>query len=90
MAIFPVPMKPTVMRPLGAARSWAPKTDAGTTSGRTILKRLLAKADILIESFPPGHMAGVYQAFTELYYARPFKAAKDPVKTPAGKAAKGR
>ena len=23
---------------------------------------------------PPGHMAGVYQAFTEFYYARPFKA----------------
>jgi hypothetical protein len=35
-------------------------------------------------------MAKVYQAFTEFYYARPFKAAKKPVKTPAGKAAKGR
>jgi uncharacterized phosphosugar-binding protein len=27
-----------------------------------------------VRGVPPGHMAGVYQAFTEFYYARPFKA----------------
>ncbi|MCJ7487725.1 MAG: sugar isomerase domain-containing protein [Candidatus Aminicenantes bacterium] len=27
-----------------------------------------------VPGVPPGHMAGVYQAFTEFYYARPFKA----------------
>ncbi len=27
-----------------------------------------------VRGIPPGHMAGVYQAFTEFYYARPFKA----------------
>lgn len=27
---------------------------------------------------PKGHMAGVYQAFTEFYYARPFKAKRKP------------
>ncbi|MBE3129438.1 MAG: sugar isomerase domain-containing protein [Acidobacteria bacterium] len=27
-----------------------------------------------VHGVPPGHMAGVYQAFTEFYYARPFKA----------------
>jgi len=27
-----------------------------------------------VKGVPPGHMAGVYQAFTEFYYARPFKA----------------
>jgi uncharacterized phosphosugar-binding protein len=26
-----------------------------------------------VRGVPPGHMAGVYQAFTEFYYARPFK-----------------
>ena len=26
-----------------------------------------------VPGVPPGHMAGVYQAFTEFYYARPFK-----------------
>ena len=40
--------------------------DAGTASGRTILKRLLAKADILIESFPPGHMAGLGLGYDDL------------------------
>ncbi len=33
--------------------------DIGTTSGRIILERLLAKADVLIESYPPGHLAGL-------------------------------
>jgi uncharacterized phosphosugar-binding protein len=28
-----------------------------------------------VRGVPPGHMAGVYQAFTEFYYARPFKVA---------------
>ena len=27
-----------------------------------------------VRGVPPGHMAGVYQAFTEFYYARPFMA----------------
>jgi uncharacterized phosphosugar-binding protein len=27
-----------------------------------------------VRGVPPGHMAGVYQAFTEFYYARPFRA----------------
>jgi len=40
--------------------------DAGTASGRTILKRLLAKADILIESFPPGHMPGLGLGYDDL------------------------
>jgi uncharacterized phosphosugar-binding protein len=29
-----------------------------------------------VKGVPKGHMAGVYQAFTEFYYARPFKAKK--------------
>ncbi len=29
-----------------------------------------------VKGVRPGHMAGVYQAFTEFYYARPFKAKK--------------
>jgi CoA:oxalate CoA-transferase len=40
--------------------------DAGTASGRIILKRLLAKADILVESFPPGHMAGLGLGYDHL------------------------
>jgi len=40
--------------------------DAGTASGRTILTRLLAKADILIESFPPGHMASLGLGYDDL------------------------
>jgi uncharacterized phosphosugar-binding protein len=43
-----------------------------------------------VRGVPPGHMAGVYQAFTEFYYARPFKAAKKTVRTRVRKAAKGR
>jgi hypothetical protein len=35
---------------------------------------------------PSGHMAKVYQAFTEFYYARPFRAAKKAAK-PGRKAA---
>ncbi|MCX6570204.1 MAG: sugar isomerase domain-containing protein [Candidatus Aminicenantes bacterium] len=31
-----------------------------------------------VHGVPPGHMAGVYQAFTEFYYARPFKAKRKP------------
>jgi hypothetical protein len=33
-------------------------------------------------------MAGVYQAFTEFYYARPFKAAKKAARKPASKPTK--
>jgi len=40
--------------------------DVGTASGHTILNRLLAKADILIESFPPGHMAGLGLGYDDL------------------------
>ena len=31
-----------------------------------------------VRGVPPAHMAGVYQAFTEFYYARPFKAKRKP------------
>jgi uncharacterized phosphosugar-binding protein len=31
-----------------------------------------------VRGVPPTHMAGVYQAFTEFYYARPFKAKRKP------------
>jgi len=41
-----------------------------------------------VPGVPPGHMAAVYQAFTEFYYARPFKAAKRPAKKPAAKPSK--
>lgn len=40
--------------------------DTGTASGRIILKRLLAKADILIESYPPGHLAGLGLGYDDL------------------------
>jgi uncharacterized phosphosugar-binding protein len=33
-----------------------------------------------VPGVPAGHMARVYQAFTEFYYARPFKARKTPAK----------
>ena len=39
---------------------------SATASGRTILKRLLAKADVLIESFPPGHLAGLGLGYDDL------------------------
>jgi uncharacterized phosphosugar-binding protein len=41
-----------------------------------------------VPGVPPGHRAAVYQAFTEFYYARPFKAAKKPAKKPAAKPSK--
>ena len=40
--------------------------DIGTPSGRIILKRLLAKADVLIESYPPGHLAGLGLGYDDL------------------------
>jgi len=40
--------------------------DIGTASGRIILKRLLAKADVLIESYPPGHLAGLGLGYDDL------------------------
>lgn len=43
-----------------------------------------------VRGVPPGHMAEVYQAFTEFYYARPFKAARKAAKTPAKKSGKGK
>jgi uncharacterized phosphosugar-binding protein len=43
-----------------------------------------------VPGVPRGHMAGVYQAFTEFYYVRPFRAAKKTAKAPARKAGKGR
>jgi hypothetical protein len=43
-----------------------------------------------VRGVPPGHMAKVYQAFTEFYFARPFKASKAPARKPAKKAAGGK
>jgi len=43
-----------------------------------------------VRGVPPGHMAKVYQAFTEFYYARPFKAAKTTARKTARKPVKGR
>jgi crotonobetainyl-CoA:carnitine CoA-transferase CaiB-like acyl-CoA transferase len=40
--------------------------DIGTASGRIILKRLLARADVLIESYPPGHLAGLGLGYDDL------------------------
>jgi len=40
--------------------------DVATTSGRVILKRLLAKADVLVESYPPGHLAGLGLGYSDL------------------------
>jgi CoA:oxalate CoA-transferase len=40
--------------------------DVGTPSGRIILKRLLAKADVLIESYPPGHLASLGLGYEDL------------------------
>jgi crotonobetainyl-CoA:carnitine CoA-transferase CaiB-like acyl-CoA transferase len=40
--------------------------DIATTSGRLILKRLLAEADMLIESFPPGHLPGLGLGYDDL------------------------
>jgi len=40
-----------------------------------------------VRGVPAGHMAGVYRAFTEFCYARPFKAAKRPGARPGGKRA---
>jgi crotonobetainyl-CoA:carnitine CoA-transferase CaiB-like acyl-CoA transferase len=40
--------------------------DIGTASGGMILMRLLAKADILIESYPPGHLAGLGLGYDDL------------------------
>ena len=44
-----------------------------------------------VPGVPPGHMAEVYRAFTEFYYARAYKGEKAPrPRRPARKAAKGR
>ncbi len=43
-----------------------------------------------VKGVPPGHMARVYQAFTEFSYARPFKQAKRAAAKPAKKPAKVR
>ncbi len=43
-----------------------------------------------VPGVPQGHMAAVYQPFTEFYYARPFKAAKPAAKKSAAKRAKGK
>jgi crotonobetainyl-CoA:carnitine CoA-transferase CaiB-like acyl-CoA transferase len=40
--------------------------DVSTTSGAVILKKLLARADILVESFPPGRMAEWGLAYEDL------------------------
>jgi crotonobetainyl-CoA:carnitine CoA-transferase CaiB-like acyl-CoA transferase len=40
--------------------------DIAAASGRIILKRLLAKADILTESYPPGHLAGLGLGYDDL------------------------
>src|SRR4030042_6642361 len=40
--------------------------DIGTASGGMILKRLLAKTDILIESYPPGQLAGLGLGYDDL------------------------
>lgn len=43
-----------------------------------------------VKGVPPGHMAGVYQAFTEFYYARPFKAGTKSAGKPGKKTGRGR
>ena len=43
-----------------------------------------------VRGVPPGHMAGVYQAFTEFYYARPFKAGKKTARSPERPSDRGR
>jgi CoA:oxalate CoA-transferase len=40
--------------------------DTATASGRVILRRLLAKADVLIESYAPGHLAGLGLGYDDL------------------------
>jgi crotonobetainyl-CoA:carnitine CoA-transferase CaiB-like acyl-CoA transferase len=40
--------------------------DIATTSGRVILRRLLAEADVVIESYPPGHLAGLTLGYEDL------------------------
>ncbi|MCK7483872.1 MAG: hypothetical protein M0C28_47950 [Candidatus Moduliflexus flocculans] len=44
-----------------------------------------------VRGVPPGHMAGVYRAFTEFYYARPLQGGEEGRSaSPAKKAARGR
>ena len=40
--------------------------DTGTESGRVVLRKLLAKADVLVESFAPGHMASLGLGYGDL------------------------
>ncbi|MHC4479794.1 MAG: CaiB/BaiF CoA transferase family protein, partial [Planctomycetota bacterium] len=40
--------------------------DIGTESGRTVLRKLLAKADILVENEPPGHLASMGLGYDDL------------------------
>ncbi len=40
--------------------------DVGTESGRVVLRKLLANADVLIESDPPGHLASLGLGYDDL------------------------
>jgi len=40
--------------------------DIGTQSGRVVLRKLLAKADVLVESYRPGHLAGIGLGYDNL------------------------
>lgn len=40
--------------------------DVSKASGRIILKKLLAKADVLMESYPPGHLASLGLGYDDL------------------------
>ena len=40
--------------------------DIGKAGGRGLLKRLLAKADVLVESYPPGHLASLGLGYDDL------------------------
>ena len=45
--------------------------DGETESGRTVLRKLLAKADILVENEPPGHLASTGLGYDDLKDAFP-------------------
>jgi crotonobetainyl-CoA:carnitine CoA-transferase CaiB-like acyl-CoA transferase len=40
--------------------------DIETASGRTVLRKLLARADAVVESYPPGHLASMGLAYEDL------------------------
>ena len=40
--------------------------DIETKSGRTVLRRLLARTDVLVESYPPGHLASMGLGYDDL------------------------